>query len=194
MLRIGITGGIGSGKSTVSKILQTMGYPVFNSDDQAKKILFQSKDLHDKLKEIFGEEIIVNGIPDKVSLAKIVFSSKEKLKMLNELIHPLVRISFEEWILKQKSKIVIKEAAILIESGAYKECDKIIVVKSPEELRIKRVMKRDSVTEEEVKMRMKNQLSSNELMKFADFVIENDESHALLPQINLILFELNKSC
>ena len=194
MLRIGITGGIGSGKSTVSKILQTMGYPVFNSDDQAKKILFQSKDLHDKLKEIFGEEIIVNGIPDKVSLAKIVFSSKEKLKMLNELIHPLVRISFDEWILKQKSKIVIKEAAILIESGAYKECDKIIVVKSPEELRIKRVMKRDSVTEEEVKMRMKNQLSSNELMKFADFVIENDESHALLPQINLILFELNKSC
>ena len=85
MLRIGITGGIGSGKSTVSKILQTMGYPVFNSDDQAKKILFQSKDLHDKLKEIFGEEIIVNGIPDKVSLAKIVFSSKEKLKMLNDL-------------------------------------------------------------------------------------------------------------
>ena len=194
MLSIGITGGIGSGKSTVSKILQTMGYPVFNSDDQARKILFQSKDLHDKLKENFGEEIVVNGIPDKVSLAKIVFSSKEKLKMLNELIHPLVRISFDEWILKQKSKIVIKEAAILIESGAYKECDKIIVVKSPEELRIKRVMKRDSVTEEEVKMRMKNQLSSNELMKFADFVIENDESHALLPQINLILFELNKSC
>lgn len=194
MLRIGITGGIGSGKSTVSKILQTMGYPVFNSDDQARKILFQSKDLHDKLKENFGEEIIVNGIPDKVSLAKIVFSSKEKLKMLNELIHPLVRISFEEWILKQKSKIIIKEAAILIESGVYKECDKIIVVKSPEELRIKRVMKRDSVTEEEVKMRMKNQLPSNELMKFADFVIENDESHALLPQINLILFELNKSC
>ncbi len=194
MLSIGITGGIGSGKSTVSKILQTMGYPVFNSDDQARKILFQSKDLHDKLKENFGEEIVVNGIPDKVSLAKIVFSSKEKLKMLNELIHPLVRISFDEWILKQKSKIIIKEAAILIESGAYKECDKIIVVKSPEELRIKRVMKRDSVTEEEVKMRMKNQLSSNELMKFADFVIENDESHALLPQINLILFELNKSC
>jgi dephospho-CoA kinase len=194
MLRIGITGGIGSGKSTVSKILQTMGYPVFNSDDQARKILFQSKDLHDKLKENFGEEIIVNGIPDKVSLAKIVFSSKEKLKMLNELIHPLVRISFDEWILKQKSKIVIKEAAILIESGAYKECDKIIVVKSPEELRIKRVMKRDSVTEEEVKRRMKNQLPSNELMKFADFVIENDESHALLPQINLILTELNKSC
>jgi dephospho-CoA kinase len=194
MLRIGITGGIGSGKSTVSKILQTMGYPVFNSDVEARKILFHSKDLHRKLKENFGEEIVVNGIPDKVSLAKIVFSSKEKLKMLNELIHPLVRISFEEWILKQKSKIVIKEAAILIESGAYKECDKIIVVKSPEELRIKRVMKRDSVTEEEVKMRMKNQLSINELMKFADFLIENDESHALLPQINIILFELNKSC
>ena len=194
MLKVGVTGGIGSGKTLVCSIISAMGYPVFNSDDQAKKILFQSKDLHDKLKEIFGEEIIVNGIPDKVSLAKIVFSSKEKLKMLNELIHPLVRISFEEWILKQKSKIVIKEAAILIESGAYKECDKIIVVKSPEELRIKRVMKRDSVTEEEVKMRMKNQLSSNELMKFADFVIENDESHALLPQINLILFELNKSC
>lgn len=194
MLKIGITGGIGSGKSTVSKILQTMGYPVFNSDDQAKKILFQSKNLHEKLKENFGEEIIVNGIPDKVSLAKIVFSSKEKLNILNELIHPLVRTSFEEWVLKQKSKIIFKEAAILIESGAYKDCDKVIVVKSPEELRIKRVMKRDSITQEEVIIRMKNQLSSNELIKFADFVVENDESHALLPQINLILIELNKSC
>jgi dephospho-CoA kinase len=194
MLKIGITGGIGSGKSTVSKILQTMGYPIFNSDDQARKILYESKDLHLELKENFGEEIFVNGIPDKVSLAKIVFSSKEKLKILNELIHPLVRISFQEWILKQKSKIIVKEAAILIESGAYKECDKIIVVKSPEELKIKRVMKRDSVTEEEVKLRMKNQLSTNQLMKFADFVIENDESHALLPQINRILLELNKSC
>jgi dephospho-CoA kinase len=194
MLRIGITGGIGTGKSLVSKILQTMGYPVFNSDVEARKILFQSKDLHGKLKENFGEEIFVDGIPDKVSLAKIVFSSKEKLKILNELIHPLVRISFEEWILKQKSKIIFKEAAILIESGAYKECDKIIVVKSPEELRISRVMKRDSISEDEVKMRMKNQLSTNELIKFAEFVIENDESHALLPQINLILIELNKSC
>ncbi len=194
MLKIGITGGIGSGKSIVSEILQTMGYPVFNSDDQARKILFHSKDLHEELKQNFGEEIFLDGIPNKLKIAQIVFSSKEKLEILNALIHPLVRICFEDWILQQKSKIIFKEAAILIESGAYKECDKIIVVKSPEELRIKRVMKRDSVTEEEVKMRMKNQLSSNELMKFADFVIENDESHALLPQINLILFELNKSC
>lgn len=192
MLKVGLTGGIGSGKSLVSEIFRAMGYSVFNSDEESKRILMYSKELHEKLKLNFGEEIFLDGIPDRTKLAQIVFSSKEKLKILNGLTHPLVKNSFDDWILKQTSKIIFKEAAILVESGSYRECDKIIVVKSTDEQRIRRVMNRDSVSEEIVKLRMKNQMLTEELVKYADFVIENDESHALLPQINRILLELKK--
>ncbi len=192
MIKVGITGGIGSGKSTVSEIFRSIGFPVFNSDEEAKNILLDSQDVHEKLKSVFGEEIIVNGIPDKKKLAELVFTDKEKLTQLNSIIHPMVKKSFEEWLKKQTSDIVFKEAAILIESGSYKDCDRIIVVNSPERIRIDRVMQRDSVNEETVRDRMKNQLPGEEILKFADYIIKNDDNHALLPQINRILEELKK--
>lgn len=194
MLKVGITGGIGSGKSIVSEIFRSMGYPVFNSDDEAKKILYNSKAVHEKLLAVFGSEIFVNGNPDKKKLAELVFSDKEKLSQLNSIIHPMVKNAFESWLKEQSSPIIFKEAAILIESGSYKDCDKVIVVHAPEELRFRRVMKRDSVTMVVVKNRMKNQFPSEELKKYANHIIENDEDHALLPQINRILEELKKIC
>jgi dephospho-CoA kinase len=194
MLKIGITGGIGTVKSFVSKIITSMGYPVFDSDKAAKKILMQSNKIHQKLRTHFGDEIFLGNLPDTKKIAALVFNSKEKLDLLNQIIHPEVKKTFEHWVLKQNSRIVFKEAAILIESGSYKDCDKIILVIAPDDLRINRVMKRDSISEEQVRQRILNQMKSEDLKPFTNFIIENDECKPLLPQINGVLIELNKIC
>lgn len=193
MQKIGLTGGIGSGKTMVAEILKNSGYRVFNSDEVAKNILKNDKEVHEKLKNIFGEEIFVDGKPVSKKIATIVFGNPEKLKALNEIIHPKVASAFSDFCKNTNEKIVFKEAAILIESGTYKELDKLIVVHAPMEKRIERVMKRDKTDREAVEKRMKNQMSDGERNKFADFLIINDEHHALLPQINRILEELKKS-
>ena len=191
MLVIGLTGGIGSGKTTVAKIFQSFGVPVYNSDVEAKKILFSSIAVHHELELAFGKSVFTEGLPDKVKLAQIVFSDKEKLKQLNAIIHPKVAADFETWKLNQNSYLVVKEAAILIESGAYKSVDKIVVVSAPIDVRVERVMKRDSSQKEDVLKRIQNQLSEEERLSFADFEIKNNNVNSLILQVKKLLLELN---
>lgn len=191
MLVLGLTGGIGSGKTTVAQIFKSFGVPVYNSDERAKHILVNDKTVHQPLKEVFGEAVFINNIPDKQKLAKVVFSHKEKLKQLNAIIHPKVGEDFEAWKNAQNAEVVLKEAAILIESGAYKSVGKIIVISAPKAVRIKRVIDRDKVSEKEVLQRMSNQLTDEERLKYADFVIDNSGTRSLIPQVKDILTQIN---
>lgn len=190
---VGITGGIGSGKTTVCEVIRALGYPVFNSDTVARDCLMKDLNVKREVVEAFGEEILQGGKPDRKKLAELVFSSKEKLDKLNSIIHPKVRSHFQEWLKLQTTAIVFKEAAILIESGSYLDCDKIIVVSAPEKVRMERVMKRDAVDEHQVKNRMMNQLKEEDLLKYANFQIKNDDHHPILPQIKLILSQLSST-
>ena len=190
MLILGLTGGIGSGKTTVAKIFQSFGVPIYNSDERAKHILFSNESVHQELMSIFGKEVFTDNKPDKVKLASVVFSDEKKLKQLNTIIHPLVAQDFDLWLKEQTSNIVIKEAAILIESGAYKTVDKICVVSAPKEVRVNRVMARDNSSKEEVLKRINNQLSDEERLTYADFVINNSGEHHLITQVQEILKQL----
>ncbi len=184
MLKVGITGGIGSGKTTVCKILELWGIPVFYSDARAKDLMQTDLKLIEDIKASFGESVYFeNGQPDRKRLASIVFNDEHKLKKLNSLIHPAVFRDFDQWALQQKAPYVVKEAAILFESGSYKDCDFVIAVIAPSDIRIKRVMDRDKVTETEVRKRMANQLSDEEKKERSDFIVFNDESHLLIPQV-----------
>lgn len=194
MIEVGITGGIGSGKSMVANIIEKMGYPIFNADEESKHILTSNLNIKNELMKKFGNSILTNNELDRKKIASKVFNNPEALKFLNSILHPKVANTYKEWKEKLNSKICFKEAAILIESGSYHELDKIILIIAPEKVRIKRVMDRDKITEEEVLSRIKNQLSDEEKLKYADFIIQNDEHHALLPQVNLILNQLMKSC
>lgn len=182
MLKVGITGGIGSGKSTVCQIFESLGVPVFKADNESRRLMNEDRDLQERVSQLIGPQAIVNGKPDRKYIASVVFNNPEKLQQLNALIHPKVRESLNSWALKQTAPWVIEEAAILFESGAYKNLDAIIVVSAPEELRIKRVMARDGVTEALVRERIKNQISEEERRKRATFIIENDEIQMLTPQ------------
>lgn len=184
MLRVGITGGIGSGKTTVATIFQRLGIPVFFSDIEAAQILSKDNLTQQKIINEFGKEIISDGEIDRKKLAEIVFSSPAKLASLNSIIHPAVRAHFSDWEKKQENvPYLIQEAAILIETGNYKSLDFIILISAPESLRIKRVMQRNHISKAEVKDRMKNQWSDAKKRKFSDFIIVNDEKIMLLPQV-----------
>lgn len=172
---VGLTGGIGSGKTTIANYFKELGVPVYIADDEAKKIM-NSINVINKVKNQFGEEILVDNKINREKLAQIVFSNSEKLKKLNEIIHPEVKNHFIKWLKKHsESKYVIKEAAILFESGSYKDCDFVITVVAPLELRIERVKKRDNTSEENVLNRMKNQWSDKEKVAKSDFVIKNED-------------------
>lgn len=184
MLKIGITGGIGSGKTTVCCVFKTLGIPVFNADTIAKSIMITDSFLIASIKKEFGEEAYFpNNELNRKYLASKVFNNQEALTKLNSLVHPLTIKAFVDWSLRQKSAYVIKEAAILFESGAYKDCDFIIVVTSPEELRIKRVMEREGVTEDNVRSRISKQMPESEKVELADFIIINDDKTAIIPQV-----------
>ena len=181
MLKVGITGGIGSGKSTITSLFHNLGVPIYNSDERAKWLLSNDVDLMDQIKILFGQESYSNNKLNRAHLANIVFQNHDLLKQLNAIVHPLVKIDFENWLLLQKKeRLVIKEAAILIESGAYKELDILIVVFANKEIRIKRVMNRDNVAKEDVEKRMKTQLSDSERLKFAHYSIENNKDQSNL--------------
>lgn len=184
---IGITGGIGSGKSVVAKVLTSMGFPVYNSDTRAKELINSNSELISQIKKEFGENIYTERGLDRKKMASIVFNNPEKLSLLNRLVHPAVGKDFENWVEKQKTELVFKEAAILFETGIYKSLDVTIVVTAPLETRIKRVMKRDSVSQEEVKNRMKNQWSDEEKIKLADFVIDNSGKAMVIPQVKQMI-------
>ena len=184
MLKIGITGGIGSGKSTVCRVFSVMGIPVFEADKVARKLMDTDEEIHEKLVRLFGAAVY---LPDQTVnrkyLAGIVFKDPSLLTKLNEIVHPVVRKTFFDWCEKQESPYIIHEAAILFESGFYKMMDKTITVVTSEEERIRRVMKRDGITMELVKERIKNQWSDEERIKLADFVIGNNDDQLIIPQI-----------
>ena len=171
---IGLTGGIGSGKSTIAKHIEQLGIPVYIADLEAKKIL-ETAVVICKVIDAFGENILENNKIDRTKLSKLVFKNPEKLKILNAIIHPEVAIHFKNWVIEnQNFPIVIKEAAILFESGSYKDCDKIILVTAPKEVRIQRVIKRDNLSREEIESRIANQWSEEKKEKLSDFIINNE--------------------
>ncbi len=188
---IGITGGIGSGKSVVANILNSMGYPVYNSDDRAKILINKDSNLILKIKESFGNVYNTEGL-DRQKMANIVFNNPEKLALLNSLVHPAVGHDFDLWVKKQSSSLVFKEAAILFETGIYKSLNKVILVSCPLPIKIKRVMERDSVSQEDVENRMKNQWSDEQKIKLSDYVIDNSGNKLLIPQVQKILNHLTK--
>jgi dephospho-CoA kinase len=184
MLKVGLTGSIGSGKSLVGKMFQVLGVPVFDADKEAKK-LYQLPEIKEQLAEIAGDDIfLADGQVDRKKLASILFNSPRQLQQVNHLIHPLVRNAFAGHAKEFSGKpYIIYEAAILVESGHYREMDRLIVVQAPEEVRLQRVMQRDGATEAEVRNRMRAQISDEERMKVADFIVNNDGSRLVIPQV-----------
>ncbi len=181
MLKVGLTGNIGSGKTLVAGIFKTLAVPVFDADKEAKAVL-QSGNTHDALRALFGEIIFENGIINRKALAEIVFADKEKLNQLNALIHPKVRERFNAWMKQQRSPYIIYEAAILIETGFYKNLDKTILVTADAELRINRVMQRDMITRRMVQQRMARQWDEQKKIPLANFIIQNNNNNRLIPQ------------
>lgn len=168
-----ITGGIGSGKTTVAKLLGKFGIPIYFADDEAKKITATSPEIREGLIHLLGEETFKNGVLDRKFMANKIFNDEELLAQTNAIIHPRVKDHFIQWVANQKTAYVLKEAAILFESGSYKQCDTVILVTAPEGLRVQRVMERDKVTEKEVRARMANQWSDAKKKKLSDYVIQN---------------------
>lgn len=184
MIKVGITGGIGSGKTTVCKLFELLGVPVYYSDTEAKKLLDGDEVVKQQIVDLFGHDVIdESGKVDRKKMAALVFNNKERLEQLNAVVHPAVGLHFDAWCKKQVAIFVLKEAAILFESGAHKQVDKVIVVSAPLDLKVERVMKRDKVAKEEVLKRIKNQMADEEKMKLADHVIYNDEKELLIPQV-----------
>jgi dephospho-CoA kinase len=188
---IGLTGGIGSGKTTIAKHFASLGVPVYIADDEAKKLM-DNPEIIEKLKTVFGDEIIDNKKIDRKALAQIVFQNPKKLKKLNSIIHPAVKKHFTDWLLVHKNHpIIIKEAAILFESGSYKDCDAVITVTAPLEERINRVINRDNTTREAVMNRIKNQWTDDERISKSDYVIVNTSVNEAIKQVEIILKSLN---
>ena len=183
MKKIGITGGIGSGKTYVASVFKSLGIPIFNADIQAKKIMTSSRKLIKLLKEEFGNDIYKDSDLNKEKLASIVFSNSDKLQKLNSLVHPIVKEEFNNWCKKQTSPYIIKEAAILFESNSHIGLDAVICVSAPLDLRMRRLLNRDDYSKKEIKKRIENQISQEEKEKLSDYIIVNDEKDLLLPKI-----------
>ena len=185
MKKIGLTGGIGSGKTTVAKIFETLGVPVYYSDDRAKKIMEFDHDLISAITATFGEEVYVDGKLQRKVLANIVFTDPERLAELNKLVHPAVGRDFRAWCegMSAENAYVLKEAAIIFETGGHKFLDQVLLVTCPEDLRIERVMARDGVEAQSVKDRMARQWSDADKVKLADHVIDNSPDVSLIDQV-----------
>lgn len=194
MIRLGITGGIGSGKSTISNLLQIYGIPVYISDIESKKLTETSPIIRQKLIQSFGQDLYDGYILNKALLANIIFNDKEKLALANSIIHPEVDKHFNDWCKKQSlhHSIIGLESAILYESNIVRFTDKVLLVYTPLEDRIERTIKRDNITKEKVLERISNQESDEEKIKKADFVIFNNEKLSLIKQTELLLQNLNR--
>lgn len=184
MYKVLVTGGIGSGKTTACKLFEELGVPVFYSDVQSARIVNQNKDVVSKIKNLFGEDIYIDGKLNRKSLAAIVFNDKEKLEDLNDIVHPAVGEAFEEFVkvneeVFKDSEYVIEEAAIAIELGIQHRFDYTVVVTAPDDVRIERVMNRDNCTREQVIERINNQMPEDKRIDCADFVINNKDLHQL---------------
>ncbi|MFN5441105.1 MAG: dephospho-CoA kinase [Flavobacteriia bacterium] len=189
MLRIGLSGGIGSGKSTVAGILAKMGYPVFYSDQEAKRLYDENPVLQKQLVDLFGPAIYRDGQLNKAFLAQQLFSNAELKAQVTALVHPLVRKAFEVWAQQQASDLVFNEAAILFETGAYKDFDATVLVTAPIETRIERVQKRDLISREAVLQRIANQWPDSKKMNLTTYIITND-GQPLLQQIEDVISKL----
>jgi dephospho-CoA kinase len=184
MLTVGITGGIGSGKTTVCRIFETLGVPVYYADDRAKELLNHNAEIISSVKRLLGEQAYINGELNRSYIAEKVFHDKNLLAQYNAIVHPAVAEDTLQWSQQYLHlPYVLKEAALLIESGSYRFLDKLIVVTAPLEIRIARVMQRDHVAREAVEARIKNQLSEEEKIKAADFIINNDGAKSLIKQV-----------
>ena len=185
MLKIGITGGIGSGKTTVCKLFELLGTPVYYADDASKQLLVSDPGIKAKIVTVFGEGILdENNSISRQKVAQHVFGNEEELKKLNFIMHPAVALHFDTWLKQHSTSVyILKEAAIMFESGAYLQMDQIITVAATEELRIMRVMKRDGTSREEVLRRIKAQLSEEERIKRSQYIIRNDEQQMVIPQV-----------
>lgn len=170
---VGLTGGIGSGKTTVAKMFEALGVPIYIADDEAKKLTVTSAEIKEKLINLFGEIVYQNNVLNKSFLADKIFNNQDLLSQVNAIIHPVVATHFLDWVKNQDVSYVIKEAAILFESGSYKDCDVTILVTAPIELRLARVKKRDNATDEEIMSRINNQWSDEKKSKLADIILEN---------------------
>jgi dephospho-CoA kinase len=191
MLKIGITGNIGSGKTTVSKIFEVLGIPVFYADDEAKKVMVNDEILIDAIKHTFGKEsYFEDGSLNRKHISNIVFKSETELAKLNAIVHPATFRAFDNWVPKFKNApYILKEAALMFESTSYKMCDKTIMVTAPLEMRIQRVMQRDGLSEAEVRGRDAKQFTEEKKLELADYAIKNDNSELVIPQV-LALHEL----
>lgn len=183
MIKVGITGGIGSGKSTVARIFTVLGIPVYYADEVAKRLMNEHPLIRQQLIQHFGEETYSGNQLNRSYLAKQVFNNEEKLRLLNSIVHPVTIAEGEEWMRNQTTPYAIKEAALFFESGSQSDLDYMIGVSAPMHLRIKRVMDRDGITREDVQRRMLNQISDEIKMKLCDFVIVNDEQQLIVPQV-----------
>lgn len=185
MLKIGITGGIGSGKTTVSKVFEVLGVPVFYADDHAKRVMVEDDVLIAAIKQEFGSEAyFADGSLNRKYIANIVFSDAVRLEKLNAIVHPATFRTFDAWVAQVGHvPYILKEAALLFEACSYKLCDKAIMVYAPLEVRINRVMRRDGISREEVLARNAKQMPDDEKIKLADYTIVNDDTELVIPQV-----------
>ena len=183
MIKLGVTGGIGSGKTSVCNVFGILGIPVFSADEEAKKVMEVDTGIIMRLNAIAGHNIYTSGTLNRAELARLIFNNRTMLEKVNSIVHPAVFSRFSEWVKKQSAPYVIMEAAILFESGGWKMVDRIITVTAPVEERIERVMRRSAITKEEVLERMKNQTSDSEKIKRSDYVIDNSENAMIIPAI-----------
>ncbi|RNC64170.1 dephospho-CoA kinase [Proteiniphilum sp. X52] len=194
MIKIGITGGIGSGKSVVSELFRLHGIPVYNADQEAKKLNDSSPYIRGQLTQQFGEDLYVNDKLNRKKLASIIFHDSRKLALVNSIIHPELARHFTEWSrMREHCPMVILDAALLIEAGFHHFVDKVVMVQAPKELRIARVMQRDRSPRHEVEARMDSQLPEEEKIKYADYVICNDNSHSLIKQVSELMRRVTES-
>lgn len=189
MLKVGVTGGIGSGKSTVSRFFSALGVPVYDSDQRAKSLMQYDDSIRSKIKIEFGDNAYHKNELNRSYLAEIVFKNESKLKQLNAIVHPVVKTDFINWLSQNSNaKLIIKEAAIMIESGAYKDLDKLIVVNASRNQKIKWIKQRDHLSLEDIKNRIQNQLSDEIRNQYADFIIENNSGKMELKQQVLSIY------
>lgn len=185
MKKIGITGGIGSGKTTVCQIFKILGVPVFHADEVARSLQETDGRIIKGLTDLFGKAIYLpNGKPDRKKIAALIFNDSALKNKVNQLIHPVVKEYFQHWVEKHKTAdYILFEAAILFETGSFKNFDYTILITANEETRIQRVVKRDQTVRDSVMERIRNQMQDDEKIRLADFIIQNDEKHLIIPQI-----------
>lgn len=183
MMQVGLTGGIGSGKTTVAHMFMDLGVPVFIADIEAKRLMSSSKVIRRKLIQLFGEEAYIDGKLNKPFIASVIFNDKEMLQRMNAIIHPKVGKRFKKWLLKQDAPYVISEVAILFENDSYKNYHSVILVTASEKDRIERVLKRDNTTERKIRAIMSNQWSDDDKIRLADHIIYNETLDQTFEQV-----------